>query len=146
MSTNDVRVEVYRSFVDRGVAPSVGEIATSLGMYRSDVAVALRELADDDVIVLQRGSLDVWLAHPFAAPSAPFKVASGERSWDAICIWDGLGILEVVGSDGDVRTNCPDCAEPLTVSVTNGEARAPDDYVVHFGVPAARWYEDVAYT
>jgi hypothetical protein len=115
-------------------------------MFRSEVATALRELDDDDVVVLGRGSLNIWLAHPFAAPPAPFKVTSSDRSWDAICIWDGLGILEVVGSDGEVRTECPDCAEELTVAVRNGRAEAEDDYLVHFGVPAARWYEDVAYT
>lgn len=146
MSTNDVRVEIYRSFIQRGAPPSIGDVVRTLGMLRSEVAAALRELERDDIIVLKPGSLEVWLAHPFAAPPAPFQVMAGGRGWDAICIWDALGILEVLGSDGEVRTACPDCREPLTVAVEGGRVLAPDEYVVHYGVPAARWYEDVAYT
>jgi hypothetical protein len=143
---NDVRVEIYRSFVERGSAPVPHEIAAALGLSVEDVEAALDELARDDVIVLLPGTHLVWLAHPFSAATAPFRVTSGDRSWDAICIWDALGILAVAGVDGDVTTACPDCSSPLEVSVREGEVRAPGDYLVHYGVPAARWYEDVGYT
>ena len=146
MSVNDVRVEVYRSFVERRKASSVAEISSALHIDPVDVAAALQQLHDDDVIVLHPGTHDVWLAHPFCASAAPFKTSSGDRTWDAICIWDALGILAVLDADGAVTTACPDCAEPLTVEVNEGGVHAPDEYVVHYGVPAARWYEDVAYT
>jgi hypothetical protein len=139
-------VDIYRSFVERGRAPAVAEIAATLQLQPRVVEASLQELHDDDVIVLHPGSHDIWLAHPFCADPAPFEVTSSDRRWDAICIWDALGILEVVGSDGAVRTSCPDCGKSLEVIVRDGDAVAPPDYVVHFGVPAARWYEDVAYT
>lgn len=124
----------------------MADIASALRLEPRAVEAALQELHDDDVIVLHPGSHDIWLAHPFCADAAPFEVTSAGRRWDAICIWDALGILEVIDSDGAVRTSCPDCGETLEVTVRDGTALAPSGYVVHFGVPAARWYEDVAYT
>ncbi|HEV2754616.1 MAG TPA: organomercurial lyase [Actinomycetota bacterium] len=146
MSTNDVRVAIYRSFVDRGRAPLPHEIAASLGIGVREVESSLEELASDDVLVLLPGTHLVWLAHPFSAATSPFRVTSGDRTWDAICIWDALGILAVAGVDGDVTTACPDCGSPLEVLVRGGEVEAPAEYLVHYGVPAARWYEDVGYT
>jgi len=142
---NDVRVHVYRSFLERGRPPMPLEAAAALGVGEREVRSALRRLHDDDVIALLPGTDFVWLAHPFSALAAPFEVVSGERRWDAICIWDALGVLAIAKRDGRVRTMCPDCAEPLELEVRNGEI-ATSDFVVHFGVPAARWYEDLAYT
>jgi hypothetical protein len=96
--------------------------------------------------VLNPGTHEIWLAHPFCATPAPFETSVGDRTWDAICIWDALGTLALLDSDGRVRTACPDCGEPLEAEVRDGEVVAPHDNVVHYGVPAARWYEDVAYT
>jgi hypothetical protein len=143
--TNRVRVHVYRSFVERSRPPMPLETAAALGITPDEVTAALQRLHDDDVIVLMPGTSFVWLAHPFSALSAPFEVHAGDKRWDAICIWDALGVLAVVGRDGRVRTLCPDCAEPLELEVRDGRVDA-SDHVVHFGVPAARWYEDVAYT
>jgi hypothetical protein len=144
-TTNDVRVHVYRSFVERGRPPMPLETAAALGLALPDVLAALRRLHDDDVIVLLPGTDFVWLAHPFSGLAAPFEVTAGADRWDAICIWDALGVLALTGRDGRVATLCPDCGERLEVEVRAG-AIVPTSYVVHFGIPAARWYEDVAYT
>lgn len=144
--TNEVRVEVYRGFVDDCKAPSRAEIATRLGIAEDEVGAGLRELADQDIIAFAPGSEDLWLAHPFCATDAPFEVTSGERRWKSICVWDALGILALVEADGSVGTSCPDCDEDLRIEVAGGRVTAPEGTVVHFGVPADRWYEDVGYT
>jgi hypothetical protein len=115
-------------------------------MPEEDVRWALRELAVNDVIALHPGTEDVWLVHPFCASPAPFAVTSGDKRWDAICVWDALGILALLESDGSVTTSCPDCSEPLLLEVVDGGVRGHAGALVHFGVPAARWYEDIAYT
>ena len=145
-TTDDVRVELYRSFIEEGRAPTPAETAGALDIPATEVEASLRELAEQDVIAFRPGTEDLWLAHPFCATEAPFKVAAGPRSWDAICIWDALGILALTEQAGSVETACPDCAEPLQIEVDEGRIEAPPGAVVHFGVPAARWYEDVAYT
>jgi hypothetical protein len=132
--------------MQEGRAPSPAELATSLAMAEQDVIEALRSLAGDDVIALQPGTDQIWLAHPFCALDAPFVVSAEDRRWDAICIWDALGILAIGDIDGVVETECPDCDAPLRVEVSGGRSTAPTKAVVHFGVPASRWYEDIAHT
>lgn len=122
------------------------DLAVAAGVPLDEVETALHGLASDDVIALIPGTSFVWLAHPFSAAAGPFRAIAGERSWDAICIWDALGILALVESDGRVDTRCPDCGDTLTVEVADGEVVAPGGYVAHYGVPARRWYADVGYT
>lgn len=146
MDSHEVRVEIYRSFVQTGRPPMPVEIAFAHRVPLDEVEAAIHELARDDVIALIPGTSFVWLAHPFSAAAAPFRVTGVHHSWDAICIWDALGILALVGSDGRVDTRCPDCGDALAVEVRDGEVVAPGGFVAHYGVPASRWYEDVGYT
>ena len=143
---NDVRVELYRFFIEEQRAPEPREIADRLQMTVDGVASALRALAADDVIAFVPTTEDVWLAHPFCATPAPFKVEVDDRKWEAICVWDALGIPALLGSDGSVSTSCPDCGQPMALEIVGGEIVAPSSFLVHFGVPAARWYEDVGFT
>ena len=146
MDSDVVRVSVYRSFVETGRPPMPVELAADLRSPLGEVEEALRELAAADVLALIPGTSFVWLAHPFSAAAAPFRVTSDDLSWDAICIWDALGILALVEVDGRVRTSCPDCGDALEVEVRDGAIADSKTYVAHYGVPASRWYEDVGYT
>ena len=141
-----VRVEIYRGFIEDGTAPLPPRIAATLDLSEQEVMSALRHLDAGDVIAFAPGSEDLWLAHPFCATDGPFEVSAPTGSWQAICVWDALGILALLGSDGSVKTRCPDCGERLQLSIVDGEIGAPPGAVVHFGVPAARWYEDIAFT
>ncbi len=141
-----MRVAIYRSFLETGRPPMPADLAADEGVPLAEVEAALHELADAGVIALLPGTSFVWLAHPFSAATAPFRVSAAGRSWNAICIWDALGILALAGSDGRVETRCPDCADALEVEVSDGEIAAPDGYVAHYGIPASLWYEDVGYT
>ena len=145
MNVDAVRVEIYRSFVAECRAPMPVDIARKLGLPLNEVETGLTRLHEDDVIALVPGTHFIWLAHPFSATDAPFRVDSGERRWDAICIWDALGVLALTNHAGRVLTSCPDCGERLTLEVS-GEKIAHSDYVVHFEVPARRWYENIGHT
>jgi hypothetical protein len=92
-------------------------MADRLGMSLHDVRSALRDLAESDVIAFVPDTKDLWQVHPFCAKPASFKVAVDERKWDAICVWDALGILALLESDGTVSTTCPDCAEPIVLEI-----------------------------
>jgi hypothetical protein len=143
---DDARVEIYRSFIETGRPPMPVELAAAAGVPLEEVEAALHELARADVIALIPGTSFVWLAHPFSAAAAPFRATAAERTWDAICIWDALGILALVESDGRVETSCPDCGDALTVEVRSGAVAGPGGALAHYGIPASRWYEDVGYT
>jgi hypothetical protein len=60
-------------------------------------------------------------------------------------VWDAFGIPAMLGVDASLGTSCPDCGEALTFSVRDGELE-PMDAVAHSAVPAARWWENIAYT
>ena len=128
-----------------GYAPQAKEISARLELPLKDVAESLRELEDEDVIAFLPRTEELRLAHPFCASRAPFEVLTERRNWDAICIWDALGIVVLVDSDGDVSTVCPDCRQPIQISVVDGDVNAPVGALVHFGVTVRHWYEDVGY-
>jgi hypothetical protein len=142
--TDSVRVEIYRSFIEDGSPPSFEELAENVGIPEAGVRDALRELDAKDVIALEKGRL--WLAHPFCAGPCAFSVISGADKWDAICVWDALGILALLQKDGRVETTCPDCDEALEIEINDGAVSGPRSAVIHFGVPASQWYDDIAYT
>lgn len=142
----DVRLWIYRHFVDTGRAPSPVEIATCFQLTPGSVEALLRRLQDEaDGLLLLPGSHYIWMAEPFSAVPTSFLVRSGPRQWWGNCIWDALAILALVGVDGSISTACPNSGQPLQVSVTNGNlAAAPG--IVHFAVPAREWWRDIGFT
>ena len=146
MTDDLVRLHILRELIAGGSAPSVGDTAAALGMPKSDAAAAYDRLAASRVIVLQPGTRDVLMAAPLSAVPTPHVVRMADgRSLYGNCVWDALGVIAMLGRDGDVETVCADCEAPLTLTIRGG-ALEPTDAVVHFAVPAARWWEDVVFT
>jgi hypothetical protein len=141
-----VRVAVYRHTVAEGVPPSATEIAQEVGATTADVETSLRRLADGHVLVLASGTTSIWMAAPFSAIPTPFSVSVGERRYFANCIWDALGIPACLHADAVIDTHCPDCAAPLRLEVRDGALEEPGEGVIHFAVPAARWWDDIGST
>src|SRR5262245_14728449 len=127
----EMRRRLFRYFADTGEAPE---------LTREELAL----LAERRAVVLgPDGGLE--LANPFAVGPTDVVVRTVDGRYFAACAWDGLGILAALGQDGHVETHCPDCDEPLELVVREGELQATDT-VVHFLVPAARWYDDLRFT
>jgi hypothetical protein len=142
----DVRLAVYRKIVEEGRPPTAPEMAGELGVATPDVETSLRRLADSHILVLAPGTPYIWMANPFSAIPTPFEVLVGDRRYFGNCIWDALGIPACLNADARIRTYCPDCSEPLSVDVWNGTIEAPAESVIHFAVPAARWWDDIGFT
>lgn len=140
-----VRLHVYDRFIADGRPPSVAETAEALGEGEEEIAEAYRRLEQGHVIVLAPGTLDVWMANPLSAVPTSFRVETESGRYFGNCVWDAFGIPAMLGVDARVETSCPDCGETLTFSVRDGELE-PVDAVAHFAVPAARWWENIAYT
>lgn len=141
-----VRVALMRAFAETGAAPSHDQVAAAAGIAVDDVKAAYRRLADDHVIVLAPGTDQIWMAAPFSALATPFRVHVGDRDYWGNCIWDALGIVALLGGTGRTTFNCPDCGDPLAVDLQDGEPQHGDDLLVHFAVPAARWWDDIGFT
>ena len=143
---NEVRLAVYRHFVSHGRAPSIAEVASTLDASVHDVRRAFAFLAVQHVLVLQPDTDEVWMAMPFSAIETGFRVITEGSEWWANCAWDALGIPAMLGQDAEIYSTCPASGVPLRVTVVEGKLGVDTESVVHFLVPAARWWEDIGYT
>ena len=146
MTDDDVRLHILRELIERGAAPGVGETGAAFGMPESEAAAAYDRLAANRVIVVRPGTRDVLMAAPLSAvPTSHVARMADGRSHYGNCVWDALGVIAMLGQDGDVETVCADCEAPLTLAVRGG-ALAPTHTVVHFAVPASHWWENIVFT
>ena len=141
----EVRLAVYRGFVDEGAPPAVAAVAQQLGQAEDAVEASFRRLEDAHVLVLAPGTANVWMAPPLSATPTSFRVETPRGSWWGNCVWDALGVPAMLGCDGTVSTFCPDCSQPMELRVEGGELR-PAEGVAHFAVPARRWWENIGFT
>jgi alkylmercury lyase len=142
----DVRLHILNHLLSRGTPPSTAETAARLHITEADAAAAYDRLAAGRVIVFKPGTRDVLMAAPLSGlPTQHVARMADGRSHYGNCVWDALGVIAMLGTDGDLVSSCPDCDTPLELSVRGGVLQ-PSTAVVHFSVPAARWWEDVVFT
>ena len=140
----DLRAAVYRAFRDTGQAPTTEQLAVTLGLSLDEVTRALQALADAHALALQPDSASIWMAHPFSGIPTDFRAIVGTRHWFANCVWDGLAIVGLFGGTGRLETHSPETGQLLVLEVADG--RVQGDAIVHFLVPAARFWDDIGYT
>lgn len=141
----DVRVFVYGRTAETTRVPKPAEIAAALGRAQPEVEEAIRRLAADRVWFLAPGTANIWAANPFCAVPSNFRVQALGRAYWGICIWDALGIPAALHADATITARCGDCDEELVLEVRDGEL-VRGEGVVHFAVPAVRWWENIAFT
>jgi hypothetical protein len=142
----EVRLYIYRRFIDAGSPPGAAETADAVGVSQPEAEGAYLRLAEGRAIVLEPGTLDVWMANPLSARPTAFRVeVTGRGRWWGTCAWDAPGIAAMLDGDGVIYSTCPDCEEPLTLGVERGRL-GPPELVAHFAVPAANWWDDIGFT
>lgn len=62
----NVRYYIYKSFAERGLAPTTAMIAEQFGMKIARAEDSLKRLAAEHHIALTPGSHSIWMAHPFS--------------------------------------------------------------------------------
>ena len=140
-----VRRFVYDFAAREGRPPLVADAAAGLARVADEVAASFRRLAAARALVLQTESDEILMAPPYSAVPTPFVVESAGRSYYANCVWDALGVPAMLRRDARVETSCGCCGAALTLAVAGG-ALAESNGVVHFALPAARWWDDIAFT
>jgi len=141
----ELRNRTYRRFVELGRAPTAAEVAAIAGVESGEVVAGWRRLHDAHALVLDPATTEIVMANPFAARPTPFRVEADGRWWFANCAWDAFGIGAALGVDSRIQAACPDCREPIALTVADG--RADDDGpVFHVLVPAAAWWQDIGFT
>jgi hypothetical protein len=113
-----LRRRIFESFAATGEPPDLqGEDLTAL--------------AEQHVIVLDGDR--IVMAHPFAAHTGGARVDADGRTWWGNCAWDALGIVHALR------------LEDATITA-NAFTLPRDDAAFHVLVPAAHWWDDIAFT
>ena len=136
---------ILRHFVRHARPPTVAEVSNRLEISVEEARACLHRLDEQHAVTLSPGTSYISMANPFSAIPTPFHVHAGEQTWWGNCIWDGLGILAMLDTDGHVDTFCPDCGEEMDVFIADGEL-VEDSGLVHFSVPARHWWDVFGYT
>lgn len=141
---HEVRLYVFGQAAETGRVRQPPEIAQALGRSPAEVHDAVKRLADGKVLILAPNDGHIWAANPFCAVPSGFRVEARGKTYWGICIWDALGIAAALGADAVIRAPCGDCGDPLTLEVRDG-GLVRREGIVHFAVPARRWWENIGF-
>ncbi len=142
---NRIRYQVNRFVFDNGFAPTVEQLAKFLDTDTNEIKNGLTALADNHAIVLHPNSFDIWIAHPFALFPTLFWVTTSDRQWWGNCPWCSFGIAALTKTDTDIFTKLKGQLEPLKIEIRNNKI-VQKDFVVHFPIPASKFWDNVIYT
>jgi Alkylmercury lyase len=136
----ELRRRTYAFLVQHGRAPVADELGDT-----EEVVSGWRRLHAEHALVLNEATDELQMLNPFSAVPTAYRVQARGRWWYGNCAWDALGICAALHADGRVETSCPDCGEPLVVEVR--DERVDDESLLfHCLVPAAHWWDDIAFT
>jgi Alkylmercury lyase len=139
-----VRHAIYRTFAEGGI-PLSATLANTLGLPLDDIRHAYARLHEAHALVLDPQTSEVRMALPFSAVATPHRVICGDRSWFANCAWDAFAIPPLMQCKARVESACADCDMPMAYQIEGDDLRDAHG-VVHFAVPAARWWDDIGFT
>jgi hypothetical protein len=134
MNDVDIRARIYDELLRSGRALTAAEVGDG---------DALQRLAAGRVLVLDDAG-EILMAPPFSAVPTPFLVQTAAFRAFGNCIWDALGIVAMAGTNATIATSCGDCGAALRVAVTDGSVEGAG--LVHFALPARKWWENIVFT
>jgi hypothetical protein len=141
-----VKLNIYETVAETTQAPTLVEVAAALDRPAGEVEMAFRGLAQKRLLVLEPGDDSrIRMAPPFSGIETQHLVKIGGKSYYGNCAWDAFGVAAALHQDADIVSQCPDCGEALGYQIRDGQPQARES-VVHFAVPAAKWWEDIIYT
>ncbi len=141
-----VKLTTYTFIAETAAAPSSAEVAERVGASPAEVEAAFGRLHVKRLLVPEPGDPSrIRMAPPFSGIVTPFPVEAGGKRYYANCVWDALGIPAALHADAVIRASDGFTGDPITLEVRDGRP-VPTECVIHFAVPAARWWEDIIYT
>jgi hypothetical protein len=140
-----VRLTLYNEFVRTCSPPTADGLAERMHVPAADIRASLERLAAGKAIVLQPHSREVLMANPLCAVPTPFRARTRGQSFFGSCVWDALGILAMLSGEGSLDSSCACCGEAMTIDAAGGNVIATDG-IIHFAIPAKRWWENIVFT
>jgi hypothetical protein len=141
-----VKMNIYETIARTAKAPTSFAVAKALGAPLGEVEAAFESLHKRRLLVPEPGDpTRIRMAPPFSGVETPFPVRVKDKLYYANCAWDAMGIPAALHADAIVEASDGQTGEPIRLEIREGQ---PIDLpcVIHFAVPAARWWEDILYT
>jgi len=145
MDADALRRFIYDELMATGLPPRTDRIAAHFRLTREAARSALAELKIGKTVLVHPNTGEIWMAGPFASEPTPYQVTRDGTQWWANCAWDLLGVAAIVGAPARLEARCTDCGTPFSMDV-GASGPPPNDWVVHFLLPARRWYDDIGFT
>lgn len=145
LNNSSLHFVVITTFLKRGYAPSVSELAASFEVTGERMRGALRELQDYHGVVLHPHNDEIWVAHPFSTVPTGFLVSSAGRQWWGNCAWCSLGLAALAESPVTITTAPGFDRKPVDLRIIDGTLEH-SDLVVHFPTPMRRAWDNVIAT
>jgi len=140
-----VRAEIYRTFADRGSAPSIPDLAVAVRGTTEQVRTALRGLLEAHEVAPDDTRDSVWMAHPFSGVPTDYPVQTRRMTCYANCAWDALGVPAILCTDGWTRTHCAESGDAMEFGIRGGRVEG-DDGVIYFVTPLRDAWVDIGFT
>src|SRR5688572_26625329 len=146
VSPRDLRIFVYDWLLTHGKPPTSDEIASAFSTSPDAVRRAVADLHIGKTILAHPRTGEIWMAGPFSAIPTEYRVEGERTTWWANCAWDLLGVAVLANQRVQMRAQCADCGEEVTIDAEPGAEPQLPPWIVHFLVPAAHWYDDIGFT
>jgi mercuric reductase len=111
-----VRRAILEGYLQLGAAPSAPWLAARAGLLPDEAWQVVRRLAAQDVVVLNNGGERIIGAYPFTDRPTEHRVRLGERTLQAMCAVDALGIGGMCGTDVVIESCCRACGRQVRLA------------------------------
>ena len=140
---NAVHYRLVRGIVENSSFPSNPELASRMDLPVTEIERLLRLLSGIHGVVLHPHVCEPWIVHPFSSTPTIHWIEGERGAWWAPCVWCAFGVAAVVGGRVRIHTRVGGEAEPIVISVSNGEPENAKDLRVHFAIPPAQAWQNV---
>ena len=144
-TATELRIHVYDALLDGGRPPTIAEIAEHFAISRGEARRAVAGMKVGKTVLPDPGTGEIRMAGPFSAAPTAYRVVGRRTEWFANCAWDMLGIPVIAGEEVRIEAQCTDCGAAM--SLRADPAKPPTaEGIVHFLIPARRWFDDIGFT
>lgn len=145
ITNSNLHYSILKGIIDKGFAPSIEDLATTLNTNKEDVINGLYELQEYHGVVLHPDQPKIWAIHPFSLAPTNFYVKSNKGEWWGNCAWCSLGLAALVKDDVKITTTIGAETKQIEISIVNGEIQEKNLYI-HFPIPMKNAWDNVVYT
>ena len=140
----DARNTIIRFLVQKGTMPTVTDFVKVHKVSENEASLLYQHLHDAHALFLDADG-SIRMLWPFSGIPTSFRVSTGQQSYWANCAWDAIGIAAALHTDVKIQAVVSYTDEQIELHVEN-DAVVPGNFLVHFPLPVAKWYDDLVYT